>query len=231
MKITVFISVFVVSGLLVRSRTLSLIPVTGQSVEQVGVEWEVLDDDLGGISGEDNDRQSRTISEIAVPELFSFPVVEQPRGQAGFVSDRPGTLTHFRLADQYGSTGFLAHNYLAGKKFFSLEEGDQLVIDYENSFAQRFKVVSMKRYQAISPNSPYSDFIDLDTNERLSAADLFYEIYGVDDRVVLQTCIKRNGVQTWGRLFVITEPVEFEAATLEEITSSPYWLEPLPTDA
>jgi hypothetical protein len=36
---------------------------------------------------------------------------------------------------------------------------------------------------------------------------VFTKIYAVKDRLVLQTCIAKDGIDSWGRLFVIAEPV------------------------
>jgi hypothetical protein len=40
----------------------------------------------------------------------------------------------------------------------------------------------------------------------LSASDLFTQTYGVRNSLVLQTCITLNGLDTWGRLFILATP-------------------------
>jgi hypothetical protein len=64
----------------------------------------------------------------------------------------------------------------------------------------------MYGYQATDPSSVFSNFIDLDTGQRLSAGDLFAKMYEGTKHVTLQTCITERGNSTWGRLFVIAEP-------------------------
>jgi hypothetical protein len=71
-----------------------------------------------------------------------------------------------------------------------------------------FEVEQIRRFQAISPSSPYSTFIDLENHETLSAADLFLQTYGVKGNLILQTCIASGEVDTWGRLFVIAVPIQ-----------------------
>jgi phage tail protein X len=41
----------------------------------------------------------------------------------------------------------------------------------------------------------------------LTATDLFNHVYATGDRLVLQTCIANHGQASWGRLFIIAQPV------------------------
>lgn len=156
-------------------------------------------------------RSSRQITQVTVPDLFSFQVVEQPANNPAYVSSAADTLTHFRTAEKYGTIGILAHNHLAGAQFFDLILGDRidLVMAEEDGgqAVRSFWVFSIREFQAASPNSPYSEFIDLKTDQRYSASQLFLEIYGNDGLLVLQTCLSRDGVDSWGRIFVIASPV------------------------
>jgi hypothetical protein len=111
------------------------------------------------------------------------------------------------MAADYGSTAFLAHNYLAGANFFQVSEGQVITLVYGDGSTADFVVQSIRRFQALSPNSTQSTFVDLENNQKLSAADLFYSMYNSDNPVVLQTCIANEGESSWGRLFVIAVPV------------------------
>jgi hypothetical protein len=73
-----------------------------------------------------------------------------------------------------------------------------------------YKVTSIVKFQALSPNSPSSKFVDLSTGDTLSASTLFKQVYGGDPHLVLQTCIAQDNEPSWGRMFVIAEPVEAE---------------------
>ncbi len=143
---------------------------------------------------------------VYATDLFSARVVQQPDGQPGFVSPSQGVLTQFGGASQFGSTGLLAHNYLAGAEFSQLRVGQVLYLVFGDGRTSAYAVTHLFKYQALQPNSDYSSFVDLTTGERLSAFSLFAGIYDRPGAVVLQTCIAANGLSTWGRLFVIAEP-------------------------
>ena len=151
---------------------------------------------------------------VHVGELFSFPVEQQPADDPAYVSSQSGVVTQFAMASLNGTTGLLAHNNLAGVFFDDLAPGQQIDLIYGDGSVQHFLVTSIFRYQALEPNSPYSDFFDLDNGGPLiSAAQLFSQIYGGENQLVLQTCLSNNGNSSWGRLFVTAIPYEpFEKA-------------------
>ena len=154
--------------------------------------------------------QADVLTGVFVDQAFSMPVVQQPKGQAGFISSTDGTVTDFRLARNYGSTGLIAHNYLGGKLFDQFTVGQTLYLVYGDSEVVAYSVVRIDRYQALSPNSPYSDFVNLDEDEgTISAEDLFYKMYGQEEAVVFQTCIEQDGNSTWGRLFITAVPLYY----------------------
>jgi len=132
---------------------------------------------------------------IYADNLFALPVIQQPSSNAGFVSTQDNTLTQFGLAAQFGTLGFLAHNNLSGKYYSRLAPGQQIVLVYGDGHLKYFKVETTRRYQALTPSSPYSDFKDLDTQKTLTPGE-----------IVFQTCIESNGNSSWGRLFVIAQP-------------------------
>jgi hypothetical protein len=148
-------------------------------------------------------------SKIDLAGAFTFSVIQQPKGNAGFVSLEADKLTQFSLATRYGSQGFLAHNYLAGASFFNLTVGSQITVTYADGHSMAYEVQEIRHLQAISPNSPTTNFRDLDhKNTKLTAKALFMQTYGVKDRLVLQTCIAKDKEQSWGRLFIIATPVK-----------------------
>jgi hypothetical protein len=146
---------------------------------------------------------------LYAPGVLAQPVVEQPVGNPAYISPADGELTHFGLAAGFGSTGLLAHNTAAGALFYQLRVGQVLYLVHGDKSIHAYRITNLRHYQALSPYSPYSDFVDLDhPGNQLSVTDLFFQIFGVQDRLVLQTCIAANGVDSWGRLFLIAEPVE-----------------------
>jgi hypothetical protein len=145
---------------------------------------------------------------VYVNSILANPVVQQPAGKPSYVSTEDGKVTQFASASKYGSIGLVAHNNLAGANFSLLQVGDIITLVYGDGSARNYSVTQIKQYQALSPTSPYSSFKDLDDPSTiLSVNTVFTKIYAVKDRLVLQTCIAKDGIDSWGRLFVIAEPV------------------------
>ncbi len=146
------------------------------------------------------------------PFILQAEIVQQPKNAPGFVSTDAKKLTQFSLASQYGVTALLAHNYLLGETFFKIEEGDVLTIVYGDKTYQEYRVEEIRRYRALTPNSPYSKFINLADPDKkiITATDLFYDIFTQKQTLVLQTCIEKDGELSWGRLFIIAKPIEPE---------------------
>jgi hypothetical protein len=152
------------------------------------------------------DGRADLVRGVYVPNVLAFPVVQQPSESPGFVTRERDQVTQFRMANRYGNVGLLAHNYLSGKTFFELEVGDEVRLIYGDGNVEVFVIAKVLRYQALQPNSVYSAFRDLDTNEALSAEKLFSRVYLGDRHVTFQTCIEKDGELSWGRLFVIAIP-------------------------
>ncbi len=165
----------------------------------------LLDQFIKSVTGQKAD----LVTGVYVPGRFSLPVLQQPYGDASFVSRQAVSATQFRLAAPYGTIGLLAHNYLSGKKYFNLRAGDEVIIVYGDGNHEHYRISEIERYQALSPTSPYSDFIDLsDPNQtKMSASQLFQRVYTTQNRVVFQTCIEAYGDSSWGRIFVIANKV------------------------
>jgi hypothetical protein len=150
--------------------------------------------------------QSDQLRGVYIPEILAAPVVQQPARNDGFVSPRQNILTQFGLASQFGSTGLLAHNGLAGASFSQLETDQKIYLIYGDGQIATFVVTKILHYQALEPNSPSSKFIDLDTHDSLKASEVFSKVYSRQGQVVFQTCISAGDEPSWGRLFVIAEP-------------------------
>jgi hypothetical protein len=146
------------------------------------------------------------VTGIYVDGVMAYGVVRQPGGNAAFVSEQPGVVTQFGLAAQYGSQAFLAHNYLAGASFANLEAGDVITLVYGDGRSEQYEVSQLRSFQALSPDSTQSSFVDLESGEKLSASNLFHSVYA-NNNLVLQTCIAQEGISTWGRLFITAVPL------------------------
>jgi hypothetical protein len=142
---------------------------------------------------------------VYAPEAFAYRVVQQPRGQPIFVSREPEALTQFRRANELGSLGMLAHNTLAGADFYALKPGATAFVVYGDGSYEAYRVEEIEDYHAINLYL----YQDLETNRRLNDVQLLETAYsGNGDRLVLQTCIARDGAPSWGRRFVIARLVE-----------------------
>jgi hypothetical protein len=145
---------------------------------------------------------------VYVDGILALRVVQQPPGNAAYVSIRDGEATQFLLAWTIaGNVGLLAHNYLAGVYYFNLRSGDIIELVYGDGSVVEYEVDALRQYQALSPNSSTSDFVNLDSGATLTATNLFYEVYGGNHHVTFQTCIARDNSGEWGRLFVLAPPL------------------------
>ncbi len=142
---------------------------------------------------------------LFVEEVLAVRVVQQSSGS--YVSSIKNSVTQFGQADYFGSIGLIAHNYLSGANFSRLYIGTKILLIYDDGSSKEYTVTTIKRYQALSPDNPYSDFINLDEPDiHVSSTNVINEIYGRSDSLVLQTCISKDGNLNWGRLFIIASP-------------------------
>jgi len=145
---------------------------------------------------------------VYIPDVMALRIVQQPKGQAGYVSAIKGVVTQFRMASDYGNIGLLAHNFAAGAEFSKISIGNLVNVISGDGTIKVYKVTKIAQYQALQPNSTNSNFLDLATNEKLSAGSVFKAMYSGKTHLTLQTCIALGNESSWGRLFIIAEPVE-----------------------
>jgi hypothetical protein len=146
---------------------------------------------------------------VYVPGVFAIPVVQQPVGNAGFVSQNSNEITQFNMAAEVGNVGLLAHNYLSGASFTNLAPGQEVRLIYGDGAVEYFVIDQILQYQALQPYSPSSEFRDLETDVTISAEQLFRKVYRGERHVTFQTCIDANGNSSWGRLFIVAQPKMF----------------------
>ncbi|MBA4383848.1 MAG: hypothetical protein C0410_03870 [Anaerolinea sp.] len=143
---------------------------------------------------------------VYVNDILALKVVQQASTYS--VSTKAGTATQFGLAGKYGSIGLLAHNYLSGSSFINLVTGTEIFLIFGDGSIKKYKVDSIKKYQALRPADNFSNFIDLAKPDvTLSSDNVINATYGAGD-LVLQTCIEKNGILAWGRLFIIASEVQ-----------------------
>lgn len=150
--------------------------------------------------------QSGVVRGVYVPGVLALPVIQQPAGNAGYVSETDGEITQFSLPSQFGNVGLLAHNNLSGRLFSLLAVGQEVRLVYGDGKVEYFVITELMKFQALEPTSPYSSFRDLNSDEKLTAEKLFNKVYRGDRHMIFQTCIAGPGSLSWGRLFVIALP-------------------------
>ena len=154
------------------------------------------------------DGNANTLRGVYVSNVMALVIVQQPMGNPGYVSTAESVVTQFSIATEVGNVGLLAHNTAAGSFFSNIKSGNRIVLIYGDGHLESFMAKSIQRYQALNPLSPYSQFSDLEAQTKFSAEELFNKIYRGEYHLTLQTCIENNGNASWGRLFILAEPVE-----------------------
>lgn len=153
------------------------------------------------------DGSANVIRGLYVEDVMEYPVIQQPSGRPGYVSQQTDIVTEFTMPKKYNVTGLLAHNYLAGAAFYDLEVGDIVQVIYGDGSINQYEISDIQEYQALSPKSASSVFKDLETGSQLTATQLFNRVYTGDHHLTLQTCIQVGSEDSWGRLFVIADPI------------------------
>ena len=134
-------------------------------------------------------------------------IVQQPKNSNTYVSLCYDIITQFmQPLIQYGNIVLLAHNTMCGQNFYSLKINDEVIVEYKNGDRVKYCVNQIKQYQALEPENLQSNFIDLETSNKLTVGELFDSIYGGENKLVLQTCLEKDGNSEWGRYFVIAFP-------------------------
>jgi hypothetical protein len=151
--------------------------------------------------------RSDLIVGVYVENILALPVVQQPSSSSAWVSPNDFEATQFVMAFVIaGNVGLLAHNFLAGRFFFDLKPGHIVQLIYGDGSVVEYELTEIKQYQALQPNSVYSDFVDLQTGETVSSTNLFNVVYAGEHHLTFQTCIEREGNSEWGRHFPIAYP-------------------------
>lgn len=186
----------------------AVVPVTGtvvnEDVKPAAVNLLPLDDFATAVA----DGDAQKIKGLYAEENFMLRVIQQPSGNPGFVSPIEGVATQFGMASSNNVTGMLAHNFSSGRYFFDLSVNDLVDVVYGDGTIKQYKITEINKFQALSPKSSASDFVNLDSKEKLSAAGLFARMYTGKHHLTLQTCIQEGTEDSWGRLFVIAEPMD-----------------------
>jgi hypothetical protein len=148
--------------------------------------------------------KSEEIVGLWLPGYIGLIVEKQPEGQTEYVSDKPGFVTRFQLADEFGSIGLIAHAYQAGISFHTLLKDQIVTLIYGNGATVEYRIYEIRQYQALDSRNSQTDFVSLLPDSKpVSQENLFLDIYAHKGRLVLQTCIINKNDNLWGREFII----------------------------
>ena len=159
---------------------------------------------------------SNALKGIYVEGILALSVVQQPPRQDAFVSEELGEVTQFRKAAENGVTGLMAHNYLSGILFYSLLPGHEIKLVYGNGRVRCYRVRQIYEFQRLPAPNLRGNFINVSTEDTWSAARVFRFFYQDDDRLVLQTCLEKDGKTNWGLRFITADPVEEEQPEIDQ---------------
>lgn len=165
---------------------------------------------------------------LYAPYTLAYKIVSQPQGEANWIDEREGVVTQFSLARDTGSIGLLAHYEHAGSSFYHLIPGQSVYLIYGDGKAVRYQITEIDTYKAEEPQEPTTSFITAADGRLVAQSDVFNQIYNSPGRLILQTCLVSENSHTWGRMFVIAEPVDphFESELLANGFSLPEGWQP-----
>jgi hypothetical protein len=152
--------------------------------------------------------QANLVRGLYVTGVMALRVVQQPQGDPGFISAEDGTATLFQSASLYGVTGLLAHNFLSGRDFFRLTNGQALNVIYGDGRVQHYQVSQIDDFQRLSVNDLRSNFLELNSGLEKTADQVFADYYQGKPHLTLQTCIEHNGEWNWGVRFIKADPAD-----------------------
>jgi hypothetical protein len=152
-----------------------------------------------------SDGQSGVVKGLFVDGVMAVRVVQQPQGNAAFISVEDQTATQFQSATPFNVVGLLAHNFLAGRDFFRLKVGQDLILVYGDGKLQHYRVSEIGDFQRLTLSDLRSDFLELSNNQRWTTDQVFSRYYQKPNRLTLQTCIEQGGVWDWGVRFITAD--------------------------
>jgi hypothetical protein len=155
-----------------------------------------------------SDGQAGVIRGVFVPGQFALSVIQQPKNNAAFVSNKHDLITQFEKAAINGVTGLLAHNYLSGRLFYQLTSGQVVLVVYGDGAIQRYRVSAIHRFRKLDPASLRSNLVDLSNGQVFTSAQVFNRFYRGDHHLIFQTCLEEGGQWDWGLTFFLATPID-----------------------
>ena len=145
-------------------------------------------------------KKAKSVVSVSAGTLFTYPVSQS----GNKAPSSAGAVGQYAYAAGKGSYGFIAHNYLAGASFYGLTAGTEIIVTFSDGTTQSFVVQTARRYQATDPNDYSKPFID-GKGKQMTTRQVFNQNYK-SGQVTFQTCISKDGSNTWGLVFIIAVP-------------------------
>lgn len=156
--------------------------------------------------------------ELGILSTNYYNIVQQPPGQEEYVDPNYDVITEFsELSEEEEKQArwFLAHiQGKAGQEIAQLRQGMRIRFEMEGGEVQEYEIAGVVRYQATEPNSSTAPLIEVNENLEtigipLSNRAVKRGLFGLaNGGIILQTCIENGGNSSWGRIFVVAQPLE-----------------------
>jgi hypothetical protein len=153
-----------------------------------------------------SDGRDGVLTGVYVAGVMALKILQQPDGDASFISAEDGTATQFQSSTFYGVVGLLAHNFLSGRYFRQLNPGQEVTLIYGDGSLENYRISEIANFERLTQGDLRSDFRDLATDIKWTVDEVFNQFYTGDHHLTLQTCIEKDGVWNWGVQFIIAEP-------------------------
>ena len=154
------------------------------------------------------DGRAGDVSGLYIQGITELKIVQQPNANLAYIDENEGTATQFQSANVFGAIGLLAHNFLAGRDFFQIKAGQDMILVNGDGSTTHYTVSNIADYQRLTPSDLRSNFLELTSNQQLTADQLFGKFYKKAHHLILQTCIENGGNPDWGVRFIDGDPVQ-----------------------
>lgn len=156
--------------------------------------------------------EKKSILPMASPKFIEFGsrelrIVQQPADDFRYISLNNFEITQLFQEAENGVIVLAAHNYLAGRLFADLDQGDNIKLKFDGQKEVELTVREIHRYQRINKRYTSTLYRDLETNELLGTDDITSKFYNNKDNITLQTCIENGNDPNWGLLFITASSI------------------------
>jgi hypothetical protein len=151
------------------------------------------------------------VTGVFAPEIFDLLVEQQPPNHSMYVTEKEGYATQFARPARHNVIGLLAHNTHSGILFYGLDIGHEIYVIMDDGQVLRYQVATISDFQKLQPGNSRSDYVDLESDLRMSTDEVFARFYKNGPHLTLQTCLEREQNKSWGVRFIVALPLEMNS--------------------